>query len=280
MSRPDPALFALYRRALALYPAHVRARNQAQMLQTVRDADAERSCSAARFWLYLFTDLLQSSAKERLSMVRKQIFARPVATYTLALGLLFTLFGFPAALTIQGALRAAANQPQIQMAQQYASRIAAGDPLDTVLPSASIDIEQSLEPFAIYYNDQGEPVAGTGLLGARKRTACIAKDGVPSLCLSHAIPAPPPGVFAYLRTHSTDKITWQPQPGVRIAAVVERVEGPHPGFLLAGRSLAPFQQQDNQLRRATFLTWFFLMAVLIAGGALLNRVQSRPAFAS
>src|ERR1035438_3570656 len=94
------------------------------MLQTVRDADAERTCVALNFWLHLFIDLVQSSVKEHLVMIRRQIVARPIFFYTLALAIILTLWGFPAALTLQGALRGAADQPQIQMAQNYAAEIA------------------------------------------------------------------------------------------------------------------------------------------------------------
>ena len=60
MSRPNPALFAIYRRAIRLYPSNLRLLYQEQMLQTIRDADAERTYSALYFWLYVFADLAKS----------------------------------------------------------------------------------------------------------------------------------------------------------------------------------------------------------------------------
>lgn len=253
MNRPDPFLFRLYRAALRLYPSSLRLRYQDQMLQTVRDADAERSYSAAYFWLYLFADLLKSSVKERLLMIRNQ--ARPLFFYTLALGIILTLWGFPAALTLQRALRSAADQPQIQMAQQYASDLATGKLPTDWAPLGHVDLSTSLEPFTIVYDADGNPLRSSGYI-------------------NDAIPTPPPGVFAYLRTHPTDKFTWQPQPGLRIAAVAQRIDGAHPGFILVGRSLTLVQQQENQLRRGTFITWFSLMALLAGGAVLLNRTQN------
>ena len=86
MSRPNPLLFAAYRGSLWLYPSRLRLDYREQMLQTVRDADAERSSGALHFWLNLFTDLVQSSIKERLLMIRPtQILSRPIFFYTLAL---------------------------------------------------------------------------------------------------------------------------------------------------------------------------------------------------
>jgi hypothetical protein len=255
MNRPNPILFALYRRSLRLYPSQLRVLYRDQMLQTVRDADAERSSSTLFFWLYLFTDLVQSSVKERLLMVRRQIIAHPIFSYTLVLALILTLWGFPAAMTLQGALRGAADQPQIQMAQNYASEIASGQRIADQLPAGHLDLATSLEPFTILYDVDGRPLQSSGYL-------------------DEAIPSPPAGVFAYLRGHATDRFTWQPRPGLRIAAVAQRVDGAHPGFLLVGRSMTLVQQQANALRRGTFITWFALMALLIGGAAFLSRIQN------
>jgi hypothetical protein len=103
-----------------------------------------------------------------------------------------------------------------------------------VIPSNHVDLEQSLEPFAIFYDDHGTPTASNGHL-------------------NQAIPSPPSGVFRYLRSHDTDTVTWQPQPNVRIAAVIHRVAGPSPGFILAGRSLRMVEEQESLFWRMVFL---------------------------
>ena len=306
MSRPNPILFALYRHALRLYPSHLRLLYQDQMLQTVRDADAERNCSALSFWLCLFSDLLKSSIKEHLLMVRRKVLARPALFYTLTLAIIFTVWGFSAAVTMQQLLRRGADQPQIQMAQNYASAIASmpnpaanpnspvaspsasvasafasaqaklsaeakrpqvhgdafpGGPGSYPLPAGHIDLATSLEPFVILYDSEGNPLRSTGYL-------------------DDTVPAPPAGVFAYLRTHPIDKITWQPRPGVRIATVAQRIDGPNPGFILVGRSLTLVQQQEDELRVGTFITWFCLMALLALGAFFLSRAQARHATAA
>ena len=307
MSRPNPILFELYRHALRLYPSHLRLLYQDQMLQTVRDADAERNCSALSFWLCLFSDLLKSSIKEHLLMVRRKVLARPALFYTLTLAIIFTVWGFSAAVTMQQLLRRGADQPQIQMAQNYASAIASmpnpaanpnspvaspsasvasafanaaaatasaqakrlqahgdafpGGPGSYPLPAGHIDLATSLEPFVILYNSDGAPIHSTGYI-------------------DDAVPIPPHGVFAYLRTQPIDKFTWQPRSGVRIATVAQRIDGPNPGFILVGRSLTLVQQQEDELRVGTFITWFCLMALLIAGAVFLSRAQTRQIPAS
>jgi hypothetical protein len=260
MSRPNPILFALYRHALRLYPSRLRLLYQDQMLQTVRDAHAERQHRPSLFWAQLFADLCISAVKEHILMTRDEAMRRPIFFHAITLCVVLTLMGGAAAITMQQLLRRGADQPQIQMAKNYASQIVVGKRLEDVLPPVHIDIARSLEPFAIYYNDQGEPVGATGHL-------------------DQSVPAPPAGVFSYLRTHPVDNFTWQPRPGLRIAAVAFHVNGPNPGFILVGRSLTLVQQQENALRRGTFITWFALMALLALGALFLNRAQARHTIA-
>jgi hypothetical protein len=253
MKAPNPLLFALYRRSLHLYPRHLRLCYQDQMLQTVRDAHANAGASPS-FWLNLFADLLQSAVREHLLMIRDEALARPIFFHALTLGIVLTLFGAFGTFICQGLLRHGANQPQIQMGASYASKIESGVKPSEAIPHNNVDIENSLEPFTIFYDDNGAPVTATGFL-------------------NQTIPTPPSGVFHYVRSHLTDTVTWQPQPNVRIAAVIQRVSDPTPGFLLTGRSLRVVEEQENILRNLVFGGWFFVVFLLIAGAALLNRSQ-------
>jgi hypothetical protein len=248
---PDPFLLALYRSSLRLYPWRLRLLYQDQLLQTARDAHADSNSSLC-FWSSLFADLLKSAVKEHVLMIREQVLARPIFFHALIIGLVLTLMGGSAALTFQQMLRRGANQPQIQMAASYAAEIASGVKPEQAIPRNNIDLERSLEPFAIFYNDQGMPTTSNGHL-------------------NQSIPSPPRGVFNYLRSHDTDTVTWQPQPNVRIAAVMRRVSGPTPGFILAGRSLRMVEEQESLFWRMVFLGWFLLVFLLVAGAALLSR---------
>jgi hypothetical protein len=91
------------------------------------------------------------------------------------------------------------------------------------------------------------------------------------------VPTPPAGVFDYLRQHSSDTITWQPQHGVRIAAVLRPVHGPNPGYILTGRSLRLVEEQESIFWRMAFSVWIGLLAVLACGAVLLSRAQSPSA---
>src|SRR5690242_1389632 len=96
----------------------------------------------------------------------------------------------------QQVLRLDANDPQIQVAEDTASRLSAGVPLASVLTSGTLDVGQSLGLFTIVYDEQGQVLAATGLL-----------NGQP--------PAMPSGVFDSVRQKGEDRISWQPQPAAR-----------------------------------------------------------------
>lgn len=257
MSTPNPFLLAVYRKGLRGYPTHFRMRNEEQIIQTVHDAHADAH-SRPVSWFALFGDLLKSIAKENFSMVREQVSTRPIFFHALTLGVLFTLMGGAASLVFQQMLRHGANQPQQQMAAAYASEIASGVKPDEAIPRNYVDLTRSLEPFTIFYNDQGTAATGTGYLHQQ-------------------LPTPPRGVFNYVRSSGTDTISWQPQPGVRIAAVIQRVEGATPGFVLTGRSLRVVEEQESLFWEMAFTGWFVVIALLIGGAALLSRAQQRRA---
>jgi hypothetical protein len=149
-------------------------------------------------------------------------------------------------LLVQQNLRQSANDPQIQIAEDAAAALAAGDPLSSFLPAETVAVESSLAPFVVVFSDAGEATASTGLLHGET-------------------PALPAGVFDYVRSHGEDRVTWQPEPGVRIAAVIVRYGGEEPGFVLAGRSLREVEaREDNILLLASAAGIVLLVAAAAA----------------
>jgi len=145
-------------------------------------------------------------------------------------------------LTVQQSLRMGANDPQIQMAEDAAASMAAGGAPVSNLPATQLDISTSLAPFLVIYSDKGEPLASTGLLNG-------------------AAPFLPAGIFAYTRQNGEDRVSWQPEAGVRVAAVVVAYGGSHPGFVLAGRSLREVEIREGQIEQITGIA----MLVTLAG---------------
>ena len=169
-----------------------------------------------------------------------------IVRYWLPLSVVITLLSGLVYGAGQQVLRWDANDPQIQMAEDAASALTNGRPLQSVVPAASVDIASSLAPYLVVFDDAGKPIASSGLLHGQS-------------------PALPSGIFDYVRQHGEDRITWQPEPGVRSATVITRVSGSRPGFVLAGRSLREVEQRESQLELIVGLGWLgTLFAALIA----------------
>jgi len=113
-----------------------------------------------------------------------------------------------------------------------------------------VDIVRSLSPFVIAYDDQGRPLASQAQLDGKT-------------------PAPPNGVFNYVRQHGEERISWQPvlgrEHGVRIAAVIKRVNGPQPGFVLAGRNMREVEAREHQVEQLAGLAWIAMLGLIFLG---------------
>jgi hypothetical protein len=136
-------------------------------------------------------------------------------------------------LTVQQALRMSLNDPQIRMAEDAASALAAGQSPDALVSTAKVDVAQSLAPFVIVYDDAGNVIAS-------------------SVVLHGETPVLPSGVLDYARTNGEDRVTWQPEAGVRIAAIVVRA-GTGSGFVLAGRNMREVEKREDQTLQLSML---------------------------
>ncbi len=258
-SVPNSAhLESLYSFALRFYPADFRRAYAEPMRQAFRDALTDPAFPRRTLVATVLRDLATSLAKEHLSMLLNA-FARPALVFNalvltaLSTGLALALYSIP-----QQVLRQGANDPQIQMATDLAAlldRYGVTDGLHqgALLQSGGgVDMARSLSPFLIVYNDQGQALGSNAQLNGQT-------------------PAPPQGVFDYVRQHGEERVSWQPvlggEHGVRIAAVVERVNGPQPGFVLAGRNMREVQARIDQVQQMAGLTWIGMLGVILLGTA-------------
>ena len=177
----------------------------------------------------------------------------------LPLALVIVAMGGMVYIEAQQAYRMNANDPQIQMAEDGAAALAQETALDVVAPPAKIDVASSLAPFVMVFDDAGNVLASSGLLNGQN-------------------PPLPPGVLDFTRSHGEDRVTWTPEAGVRIAAVVVRAEGSKPGFVLAGRSLREAEKRVDQttLRvTAALLATLFASLIMVALVELLFHREKR-----
>src|ERR1700733_2714971 len=64
-------------------------------------------------------------------------------------------------LAVQQALRASANDPQIQMAEDGAYALANGATPESIVPQGKIDMARSLAPFVIVFDPSGAVLASS-----------------------------------------------------------------------------------------------------------------------
>ena len=149
-------------------------------------------------------------------------------------------------LTVQQSLRMGANDPQIQMAEDAASALASNQPVDSIIPADApkVDMAKSLAPFLIIYDSNGSPLVSGAVLNGQT-------------------PIPPAGVFDYTRQNNEDRVSWQPAPGVRSAAVVVAVNGGRGGFVLAGRNMREVEIRESQLTNTVALGWIASLVVTL-----------------
>jgi hypothetical protein len=162
----------------------------------------------------------------------------------------------------QQVLRGSADDPQIQMAQDAAVAITQGASPASLTPASKVEMSQSLAPFLVFYDDQGNPLSSSAVLHGE----------APSL---------PAGVLEYARKHGENRLTWQPEPGVRIASVTVHYAGAAPGFVLAGRSLREVELRERNISRlagAAMLAalFFSFVAVVFSELALVPRRPVQP----
>lgn len=164
------------------------------------------------------------------------------------------LLGFGLA-ALQQTIRLSANQPQLQMATDLTAALSVGEDPAPLIPPRSIDIALSLSPFVIIYNESGQPLL-TSVVGFDK------------------LPAMPKGVFDYARSHTDNRITWQPRQDIRVAAVIQhyKTNDGKSGFVLIGRNLREVEHLEAYILKLAALTW----AVTIIGMFVLIAITEKP----
>lgn len=240
----------MYSTALRLYPAHFRAAYAETMRQAFRDALRDRTLSRRLLIPLIVRDLIISLLKEHLAMMSESL-ARPALVFNaLVLAGISTVLALALYAIPQQVLRQGLNDPQIQLADDLAARLEQGAAPADAVPAGSVDMARSLAPFVIVYDDQGRPLASQALLNG-------------------AIPAPPQGVFDYVRQHGQERVSWQPVlgnlRGVRIASIVQRVNGAHPGFVLAGRNMREVEAREDQVAHMAGLAWLGMLGLIALG---------------
>jgi hypothetical protein len=157
---------------------------------------------------------------------------------------------------VQQVWRVDANDPQVQMARDAAARLASGQaPVDTIVPTATVDAASSLAPFLMVLDAQGSIVASSGRVHG-------------------ALKSVPSGVLDHVRHSGEEEVSWQPEPGVRVATAVVSYPG---GFVLAGRSLVESERRTARMGDLVAIAWLGMLAGLAVLVAATEAMMIRDA---
>jgi hypothetical protein len=147
-------------------------------------------------------------------------------------------------LTVQQCYRMGANDPQLQISSNICDRLSRGQPAGNLFNGDSLDIARTQSTFGVLFDPSGQPIQSTGLLNGK-------------------MPHLPSGVFAFTKDKGEDRISWQPERGVRIAMVIQQVSAPGIGFVGIGRSLKDVEERIQNLGWMVLICWLISIGVVI-----------------
>jgi len=164
--------------------------------------------------------------------------------YLFAMAIITIIFGVIYG-TVQQSYRSGANDPQIQLARDINLKLRDGKAVDSFFAD-SINIAQSLSPFAVLYDANGKPLRSSGYLNGK-------------------MPELPAGVFDYAKANGEHDVTWQPQSRVRMAMVIVIVSSNSSsvGFVAAGRSLQEVEIREHNLITMIFIGWIICIGLVL-----------------
>ncbi len=145
---------------------------------------------------------------------------------------------------VQQTYRRSGNDPQIQMTRDIAVSLKEQKSIEHIFPVDSVDISKSLGVFAVLYDSNSRPIKSSGFINGK-------------------IPQLPAGVFDFVKSHGEDMITWQPQPGIRIAMVAAAVQSSGVSFVAVGRSLNEVEVREGNLLSMVTISWLICVGIIV-----------------
>jgi hypothetical protein len=143
----------------------------------------------------------------------------------------------------QQLLRLSADEPQEKILEQIV-RGAKQNERWLYADRNQVELASSSEIFYLVFNPAGEVVGGSGRLHG-------------------LLPQPPKGLFKYVKTFGQHTVTWQPEPQIRQAVVIDEIGGNRPGFVLVGRSLAFTEFEITIFGQLVFVGWLLLVGITV-----------------
>lgn len=142
---------------------------------------------------------------------------------------------------VQQSTRLTANDLPLSTAQSIKNSLDHGSTPTDVVPSAKVDLRADTNVFTTIIDNSYHVLASSAQLDNKN-------------------PLPPTGVFEYSKAHGIDKVTFQPDAGVRLAIVVMPYgQGPD-GYIMAGQSLKPAEDRVSTYNVLLIAGWIVAVA--------------------
>ncbi len=176
---------------------------------------------------------------------------RPIKIFSWVVALAVTTIVFLTIYaTVQQSYRQAANDPQLQIAEDAVAIIASGADAGSLVPTQKVDISKSLDPFIIITDANGKVEASSAALGSTSQS-----------------PVPPLGALTSSKASGLNMITWQPRSDARSALVIKPINNGKE-YVVVGRSLRIVEDREGKLSDMVAMAWLVSMALLLSLGLL------------
>jgi hypothetical protein len=166
----------------------------------------------------------------------------------LPLGFAITMLVAFTYLSFQQSGRQMANDPQIQMAEDAARALENGSDAISIVPNKTLELRESIAPFIMVFDAQGDFVLGDATLGGQTPT-------FPAGLLDERTWIDPKTYHQQVGDET--RITWQPEAAVREALVIVHAKSGQ--FVAVGRSLRDTEDRVWIFSVNTFIAWFVMM---------------------
>ena len=84
-----------------------------------------------------------------------------------------------------------------------------------------------------------------------------------SMRLHNELRTVPRGVLDNVRTYGEERVTWQPEPGIRMATITVLTPGSPGHFVTVGRSLAETEERIDRIGHSLLIAWLATVVVLL-----------------
>ena len=158
--------------------------------------------------------------------------------------------------SVQQSYRTTANDPQIQLASEIKQRLENSESIQDFFPKDTVDLSKSPSVFAMLLDNQNHVTHSSGFLHNEN-------------------PMLPKGVLDFVKTNGEDRVTWQPQPNVRMATVIMKINTDNISYVAVGRSLKEVEVRESNLVFMTFVGWIICIAIIAINAAIYFFMKSK-----